>query len=877
MFIIYNRDGSIKKKNFAEFIQKGNDGANKIFVAVDGLDLSLYSCYATFKLPNDELGGPVAGTVKQNFVDFNLDKPYNGYEIPITAEMTQYEGNVKMSLYIEDSENNVMYTYPVTLVINDATTAPDQTKINLSQYQALLDYINSKPISSGSNALLEIVDDITQVDMSLYSVGKIFYDRKTGNDYIKTDDGYERYDNVVRISSNGGSGSSWTSRQKELVRTGKAVLVERSDFAGYTPIFTPRWVSGSADGVYESDYIDLYDNDIIITQRKVTFNFSNWTYTYSFISNSLSGFLVTRNTEQTISGQKNFTNGIKTSQIHPSGSDSGISFYSGGNARIFTVDVTGFILRSAIYPSTDGTTDLGHPSSSILNHRKAFRNLYLTGNLDDGNGNSITIADIASKSYVDTVVSGAAHFKGTVADLTALNAIQNPAQGDMYWVTSESSYYIWNGSAWSKTGGTVDLSNYYTKTESAQTFVDFISAQTISGAKTFTSLIKYKDSYGYISMGSLGGGRYHISAGLGNSRISGFEFYNNIIYTVGNLLPNSSSNNLGSSNTKWQDLYLSGKLDISGWTLERGLNQNEQPDGSFNIKDSNGNLVLKILQSGLGEGTISYNNISPSADGTKDLGSYGHPWGNYRWGDIYLSGNISDGIHSCTVAEIYAKVHEENKTSIIITSGTSGTLTQEEVNILLNAGSQAKIIFGSSTNREVYTLLKYDHVGGEDSNISSMTFIRESEIHIVNSNNKFINQSKILVVVNTRAWTKSDSGDISIGGGSAGIKLYSHSFVVTFSNSNTSLPLEIISTKSTQYELTDFSSSTVDSVHELLINMVLRESSVLYAPKFDINYNGSTYYFRIRGIKSDLSGIVTQEFINATQITYTGTVTPLEG
>ena len=77
---------------------------------------------------------------------------------------------------------------------------------------------------------------------------------------------------------------------------------------------------------------------------------------------------------------------------------------------------------------------------------------------NDGDGNS----PFATESYVGSAVSGATRFKGTVADLTTLNAIVDPNQGDMYWVTSESSYYIWNGSSWNATGGQVDLSNYMT-------------------------------------------------------------------------------------------------------------------------------------------------------------------------------------------------------------------------------------------------------------------------------------------------------------------------------------------------------------------------------------------------------------------------------
>ena len=78
-------------------------------------------------------------------------------------------------------------------------------------------------------------------------------------------------------------------------------------------------------------------------------------------------------------------------------------------------------------------------------------------------------SDAATKEYVDSMVTSATQFKGTVANVSDLPASGNVA-GDMYWVTAESQYYIWNGTTWSAAGGSVDLSNYYTKGESDSRF-----------------------------------------------------------------------------------------------------------------------------------------------------------------------------------------------------------------------------------------------------------------------------------------------------------------------------------------------------------------------------------------------------------------------
>ena len=66
-------------------------------------------------------------------------------------------------------------------------------------------------------------------------------------------------------------------------------------------------------------------------------------------------------------------------------------------------------------------------------------------------------------------ISGVYKFKGSVANTTALNNIQNPSIGDVYNVTADGMNYAWTGSAWDALGSSVDLSNYVQKTDIATT------------------------------------------------------------------------------------------------------------------------------------------------------------------------------------------------------------------------------------------------------------------------------------------------------------------------------------------------------------------------------------------------------------------------
>ena len=60
-------------------------------------------------------------------------------------------------------------------------------------------------------------------------------------------------------------------------------------------------------------------------------------------------------------------------------------------------------------------------------------------------------------------------YKGSVADMTALNAITAKKAGDVYNITSTGENYAWDGNAWDSFGTSVDLSGYATTASPALT------------------------------------------------------------------------------------------------------------------------------------------------------------------------------------------------------------------------------------------------------------------------------------------------------------------------------------------------------------------------------------------------------------------------
>ena len=92
--------------------------------------------------------------------------------------------------------------------------------------------------------------------------------------------------------------------------------------------------------------------------------------------------------------------------------------------------------------------------------------------------------DLSKYALKSDIVAGV-HFRGTSATVAAIPSDPAPAVGDIYIITTADSAsgieageaVIWDGTAWQDMGGTVsvDLSNYYTKTDADGKF------QTIAG------------------------------------------------------------------------------------------------------------------------------------------------------------------------------------------------------------------------------------------------------------------------------------------------------------------------------------------------------------------------------------------------------------
>ena len=123
--------------------------------------------------------------------------------------------------------------------------------------------------------------------------------------------------------------------------------------------------------------------------------------------------------------------------------------------------------------NVDNTSDMNKPVSTATQAAldlKADKATTLSG---------YGITDAYTKAEVDGKLTGAFHYKGTVASESALPQEGNE-QGDVYNVEDTGANYAWNGSSWDKLSETVDLSGYVTKESAADTYAtknDLTTAQ----------------------------------------------------------------------------------------------------------------------------------------------------------------------------------------------------------------------------------------------------------------------------------------------------------------------------------------------------------------------------------------------------------------
>ena len=98
--------------------------------------------------------------------------------------------------------------------------------------------------------------------------------------------------------------------------------------------------------------------------------------------------------------------------------------------------------------------------------------------------------DLATKDELEAVeakATSAYHVKGSVANLAALQDIENPSEGDVYNLEDTGINAVWTGSEWDELGTFVDLTPYLPKEDVYPIGQDVLDALLYSGPRAIVS------------------------------------------------------------------------------------------------------------------------------------------------------------------------------------------------------------------------------------------------------------------------------------------------------------------------------------------------------------------------------------------------------
>ena len=254
MYIIFNKDGSVSESQLTDYINQHSDGVNFIDVSIVGKSVDEYTADGNFKLPNNEvvsLTGAFTNKIKTS------TGVYEGYRITLSAVVTEYQGDVALSIQVFNSDKTTLFTYPVTLYVNE-TTGRGGDPITQDQYEALrammadyqLQYARSNMRSY--DTLAEATEDLPNLSEGQMILAKETADSETSSVFQKVGDKLEgvsldglALDKFLRNKNAVGTGSfEWKVENQKYgyknyfkIENGNQVTLG-FDGSGMTPSFT---------------------------------------------------------------------------------------------------------------------------------------------------------------------------------------------------------------------------------------------------------------------------------------------------------------------------------------------------------------------------------------------------------------------------------------------------------------------------------------------------------------------------------------------------------------------------------------------------------------------------------------------------------------
>ena len=302
MYIIFNKDGSVSESQLTDYINQHSDGVNFIDISIVGKSVDEYTADGNFKLPNNEvvsLTGAFTNKIKTS------TGVYEGYRITLSAVVTEYQGDVALSIQVFNSDKTTLFTYPVTLYVNE-TTGRGGDPITQDQYEALrammadyqLQYARSNMRSY--DTLAEATEDLPNLSEGQMILAKETADSETSSVFQKVGDKLEgvsldglALDKFLRNKNAVGTGSfEWKVENQTYgyknyfkIENGNQVTLG-FDGSGMTPSFTIG--SGIYSAVINSQGVSI-DGSPIYWSKNVINPSGKPYYLYSTLLGAVNG------------------------------------------------------------------------------------------------------------------------------------------------------------------------------------------------------------------------------------------------------------------------------------------------------------------------------------------------------------------------------------------------------------------------------------------------------------------------------------------------------------------------------------------------------------------------------------------------------------
>lgn len=483
------------------------------------------------KLPNGKIGYEILDSVSiddeldENYLVFNLSAYYTQVKGDLFLALRGYEGEVEFvegqdGVYQISGDPLIEVTGAIKLAINYAPIIPTGTQVLPTDIDLIISALNNAILKN--NGILVVSNRPS--DLSSYGNGQMFYVRNTG-ELLRNVSGTLTsvlLNDYILINEN----TSITSMLLSLGGTPRLANVQLSVSGGTPKLYK---VFTSMSGL--NTYVSIFDEETK-TFKYLTLTPSNpndYTKTvYSILNDTTTPSLkligVDENGDCEVNGNILLQDG---DYIGVSGFGE-ITFSNGGITLTSTAG-----LELAI--NSDGS--LTYDGDVIPGIVKSGNNytIYLGGvpitcnptnetvhigdqgyDLDLWNGKAfVDQQPLATEDYVDTKVASLGtvlNYKGSKS-VSQLNDLTGQKAGDVYNVTTNGTLnagsvvvvagdnVVWNGSAWDKLAGTIDLSDYATKT-----YVDNAILTEDGNVKTFidnNTFLKYSSVSNSITLSEL--------------------------------------------------------------------------------------------------------------------------------------------------------------------------------------------------------------------------------------------------------------------------------------------------------------------------------------------------------------------------------------